>query len=99
MRTRTHAPLHLPRRVRCPVASLDPEEPHVRVFKVGDRLYNCTAKTSTGSARVGDKVTERVRGGYTLHTHRSSAVRYRDVTIHGASMMAITEFGGEGAHS
>ena len=48
---------------------------------------------------VGDKVTARVRGGYTLFAHNSTGCRFSNITIHGARMMAVTEFGGGGGHS
>jgi hypothetical protein len=50
-------------------------------------------------ATAGDKVYIGIRGGLTLHTHNSSRSRYTDITVHGASFMAITEFDGQGGHS
>lgn len=48
---------------------------------------------------VGDKVATRIRGGYTLFAHNSTGCNFHDITIYGASMMAITEFGGGGGHT
>ena len=63
--------------------------------KLGDRLFSFEGSSPT----VGDKVSIGLRGGYTLHTHNSTNVSYSNVTIHGASFMAITEFDGGGGHS
>jgi hypothetical protein len=64
--------------------------------KVGARRFNFSVDAR---AKVGDKIYIGIRGGLTLHTHNSSAISYSDVSIHGASFMAITEFDGEGGHS
>ena len=73
--------------------------------KVGPGLFRYRHKgvsdSEGGTApalAVGDKLTVRIRGGYTLHAHNSSRVSYSNISIHGSSFMAITEFGGFGGH-
>eukprot|EP01052_Picozoa_sp_SAG31_P000597 SAG31_NODE_17_length_35773_cov_25.999271_22_plen_116_part_00 len=56
-------------------------------------------RVSAGAVAQGDKVYIGIRGGLTLHTHNSSRSRYHNITVHGASFMAVTEFDGEGGHS
>ena len=68
--------------------------------KVGPGLFRYPKSAAGGlpAAVAGDKITVRIRAGYTLHTHNSSRVVYSDLKIHGSTFMAITEFGGRGGH-
>ena len=83
----------------------DPDDAHSPIpaaspQKVGDRAWQFVPGSPEAVPPVlGDKVTTRVRGGYTLLAHNSSGCTFSRITIHGASMMAITEFGGGGGHT
>lgn len=48
--------------------------------------------------RAGDKVTVVIRKGYTWLLHNCSGVVTRDIRIHTASFMAVTEFNGHGGN-
>jgi len=62
------------------------------------RYHKSAAADGVPAPVAGDKLAVRIRAGYTLHAQNSSRVVYSDIKIHGATFMAITEFGGKGGH-
>lgn len=68
----------------------------------GTLVYRGVVGTGGYPSRVprrGDKVTAVIRKGFTWLLHNCSAVTTRDVNIHTASFMAVTEFDGPGGNA
>ena len=92
----------LPAIIGCPIAPFLSFTYFVHLLtRFAPLTHSLTPLHSPSASRCSDyclKITAVIRSGVTWHVHNSTAVTSRDVLLHTASFMAITEFDGRGGN-